>query len=327
MHRLTKLALLAAIALAPLAAHARSSYLSTFNSTYGTSGTALDSCNLCHPNGTSSFNSYANDFGAANHSFRAIEGTDSDRDGFTNLQEIQALTFPGDARSVPAPAAAPKIAVSSTSLAFGNVNVGSSSQQQTTVSNTGSADLTVTVARCSGTSAEFTASPASFTVAPNGRQAVSVTYAPSAAGSDTGCIAVAHNDSTTTTVNVAVSGAGQDAVPPPPAVLDVDITRFGVARRLDLSRGAVASPTVSVVNAGTATGTATISVEGVDAAGVVVYSSSQDVLLAPAATAKVKLTPEFNPAGLAAGQYTFTATVVDADPDVDVASVTVKVIP
>ena len=29
-------------------AHAKSSYLSSFNSTYGTSGTALNSCNLCH---------------------------------------------------------------------------------------------------------------------------------------------------------------------------------------------------------------------------------------------------------------------------------------
>lgn len=330
MHRLTKLALLAvAIAAAPLAAQARSSFLSTFNSTYGTSNTALDTCNLCHPSGTSSFNAYANDLRAANiasnvsSALRAVENLDSDGDGATNLVEINALTFPGDPRSVPVvqPPAAPQIAVSATSLSFGTVNVGSTSQQTTNVSNGGTADLTVTVARCSGTSTEFTASPASFTVAPNGRQAVSVTYAPTAAGTDSGCIAVASN-AATGTVNVQVSGAGQDVAAPPPSVLDVDITRYGVARRLDLSRGAVATPTVSVVNAGTVGGTATVTVESV-AAG---YSASQDVFLAPGATAKVKL-PEFNPAAVGVGEYTFTATVADADADQDVATVVVKVIP
>ena len=326
MHSMKKLAVLAALLASPFAANARSSYLSTFNTTYGTSGTVLNTCNLCHPNGTSSFNAFANDFGAANHSFKAIESLDSDKDGFSNITEINARTFPGDARSVPAPTpppAAPKIAVSSTSLAFGTIGVNATGTQTTVVSNASTADLTVTASRCNGTSAEFSASPASFTVAAGGKTTVTVTYAPVDATVDGGCVALANNDSATGTVNVTVSGTGQAATPPPAALLDVDITRFNVARRLDISRGAVASPTVSVVNAGTKAGTATITVECPAA----LYSSSQTVTLAAGATAKVKLVPDVVAESLAAGEYTFTATVADEDPDTDEAVVVVKVIP
>src|SRR5512141_1876233 len=60
MHRLSKLAVLAmAIAATPLAASARSTYLSAFNTKYKTSGTVLDTCNTCHGSGgTSTFNPY-----------------------------------------------------------------------------------------------------------------------------------------------------------------------------------------------------------------------------------------------------------------------------
>ena len=42
------------------AAYAKSGYLTTFNTTYGTSGTVLNTCSLCHPGGTTSQrNAYA----------------------------------------------------------------------------------------------------------------------------------------------------------------------------------------------------------------------------------------------------------------------------
>lgn len=442
MYRITRLAVLAAIvAAAPLAASARSSYLSSFNSKYGTASTALDSCNLCHPSGTSSFNAYANDLRAAgistnvNAAFTAAEPKDSDGDGYTNITEINARSHPGDSRSVPAPAPAPAIAVAPTSLAFGTVTVGSPSTLNLTVSNGGTATLTVgsisrcsgtsgeftaspaaltvaaggratvavsyaptaagtdggcialannsatpnvqvnvsgtgeivvapsphvsvapaslsfgtvtvgsaanqttvvsnsgdgdlvvsSVARCTGTSAEFTASPASFTVAAGGSQTVTVTYRPVDATVDGGCIAVASNDTGAGTVNVGVGGTGQAQANP---VVDVDVTRFSAAKRLDISRGGTATPKVAVVNAGTAAGTATIQLEGSapDANGVpqVLYTASEDVTLAPATTTKV-LFPTFVPT--ASGIVTWTVTVADQDPDVDAATATTKIVP
>ena len=76
-------------------AHAVSRYLTDFNSTYGTTGTALDTCTVCHTS-VPSRNSYGADFAANGHSFTAIANLDSDGDGATNGAEITARTFPGD---------------------------------------------------------------------------------------------------------------------------------------------------------------------------------------------------------------------------------------
>ena len=65
-------------------------------------GTVLDSCTLCHVSDRDfSLDPYGRDYDRNQSNFAAIESFDSDGDGFTNLAEIQALTFPGKADSVP----------------------------------------------------------------------------------------------------------------------------------------------------------------------------------------------------------------------------------
>ncbi len=72
-------------------------------------GSQLDGCALCHSSATDlSFNPYGTAFAGAGHSFSAIELLDSDGDGATNIAEIRALTFPGNAGSRPSvPTATP----------------------------------------------------------------------------------------------------------------------------------------------------------------------------------------------------------------------------
>jgi hypothetical protein len=85
-------------------AESRPEYLSQFNAKYKTSGSRLDSCTTCHASSSPSkenLNPYGRDFGAANHDFGAIEGKDSDGDGFSNVDEINAGTFPGDPNENP----------------------------------------------------------------------------------------------------------------------------------------------------------------------------------------------------------------------------------
>ncbi|MCP4968439.1 MAG: hypothetical protein GY926_24800 [bacterium] len=84
-------------------AAAKSGFLGDFNAIYGTAGTPLDSCSLCHTN-VPAVNSYGADWKSNGKSFSAIDGMDSDGDGWPNLQEIQALTMPGDSSSTPPPA-------------------------------------------------------------------------------------------------------------------------------------------------------------------------------------------------------------------------------
>lgn len=85
-------------------AESKPEYLSEFNSRYKTAGSHLDTCSTCHASTSPSkenLNPYGNDFGAANHDFGAIEGKDSDGDGFSNIDEIKAGTFPGDPNENP----------------------------------------------------------------------------------------------------------------------------------------------------------------------------------------------------------------------------------
>ena len=142
--------------------------------------------------------------------------------------------------------AAPRIAVAPTSLAFGNVTVAASSPLTFTISNTGTAALTGTVARASATSTEFTVSPASFNVAAGGSQVVTVTYAPTGTGADAGSIAVSSNDTTAPTTSVNLSGTGV-AAPAPAIALSPAALPFG-----SVTVGGSTSLTVQVQNPGTA---------------------------------------------------------------------------
>lgn len=82
---------------------AQSSFLSSFNQHYDTYDTKLDSCDVCHsgPNGGGSLDPYGRAYSGSGRNFASIEDLDSDGDGFTNLEEIDALTFPGDSSDFP----------------------------------------------------------------------------------------------------------------------------------------------------------------------------------------------------------------------------------
>lgn len=81
---------------------AKSNYLSSFNQHYNTSGTKLDTCNTCHGSSSGgSFNPYGMAYSGSGRNFASIEDLDSDKDGFTNIEEIKALTFPGNANDYP----------------------------------------------------------------------------------------------------------------------------------------------------------------------------------------------------------------------------------
>ncbi len=82
-----------------------------FTAQYDVSGTKLDSCQLCMASTTApvSWNEYGMEL-KSNSDFKDnlelamknIESMDSDGDGFTNIEEIQGATFPGDASDFPA---------------------------------------------------------------------------------------------------------------------------------------------------------------------------------------------------------------------------------
>lgn len=105
MQRIFKLiAVLVMLAIVAPLANAMSAYLYNFNNTYPAAAATLgQNCTLCHaiPEGGGPPNPYGADYAAFGYSFSDIEQLDSDNDGYTNIQEIQALTYPGDPTSHP----------------------------------------------------------------------------------------------------------------------------------------------------------------------------------------------------------------------------------
>ena len=79
--------------------------LSPFNAKYNTSGTRLNTCKVCHIT-IANLNQYGMDMskqtGTTEQRLANIELFDSDGDGFSNIDEINNLTFPGDFEDTPA---------------------------------------------------------------------------------------------------------------------------------------------------------------------------------------------------------------------------------
>lgn len=71
-----------------------------FNTAYGTTGTRLDDCATCHTTAPE-LNPYGVALNDSGLDFAAIEPDDSDGDGFSNIDEIDNLTFPGDPNDFP----------------------------------------------------------------------------------------------------------------------------------------------------------------------------------------------------------------------------------
>ena len=111
------------------------------------------------------------------------------------------------------------ITISSTSLAFGDVETGQSSILVVTITNSGGTELSVTGITLSDD--QFTASTGSFAVGPGGRQDVTVTYTPGAEGSHAGTLTVESSDEDEGTVEIALSGSGIVPVPSLPTSITV----------------------------------------------------------------------------------------------------------
>lgn len=114
-----------------------------------------------------------------------------------------------------APPAQPDIEVQPTALDFGSVTVGSTADRTVTVRNVGTAPLTVTAMSVDNPRFTVVSPPTPFTVDAGGQQAVTVRFAPTGAGAQTGTLRIQSNDPDEATVSVSLTGQGVAAQPPP----------------------------------------------------------------------------------------------------------------
>lgn len=88
-------------AICAVSAHAKNEYLFAAGLFYPEiTSTELYNCSLCHSSGDNR-NPFGMDFEASGHNFQSIEDIDSDSDGFSNIVEIESLTWPGNPLSFP----------------------------------------------------------------------------------------------------------------------------------------------------------------------------------------------------------------------------------
>ena len=104
-------------------------------------------------------------------------------------------------------AASQTLSFSSTSLAFGSVNDGSSSTQSVTVTNTGNASVTISTITESGAGFALSGAGTPVTLSAGQHLSFAVVFSPTAAGTDSGSVSVASN-ATGSPATIALSGTG-----------------------------------------------------------------------------------------------------------------------
>jgi K319L-like, PKD domain len=252
------------ISLTASTAEAYSSYTTSFNAEYGTAGTnggsTMGSCITCHvnSNGTGGYNSYGNDWKPGKN-YSAIEGLDSDDDGYTNIDEILVDTFPGDASSKPAPVNDPPVADAGSDQ---TVNEGST----VTLDGSGSSDpddgiASYLWAQTGGTSvtlSDTTAAKPTFTapnfvsgantltfrltVTDNGNQSISDTVTISISDLNQAPIADAGSDQTILEVGVTVTLDGSGSSDPDDGIVSY-LWQQTAGSTINLSDDAAVEPT------------------------------------------------------------------------------------
>ena len=165
-------------------------------------------------------------------------------------EQYQRIWEQWAATTIYAPQLAPAVSLSPTSLSFGSQNVGTTSAAQTvTLTNTGTAPLTISGIAMNGANAsDFaqtnTCPTSPNTLAANASCAISVTFSPSATGARAASISVDDN-ATGSPQNISLSGTGIGSTPQ--VTLKRMVFRFGSQRVGTTS----ARQTTTLTNSGT----------------------------------------------------------------------------
>jgi hypothetical protein len=214
----------------------------------------------------------------------------------TNSPSTVALSGSGTAASQP------MISVVPGSVGFGSVSVGLSNTQTVTISNPGTASLSVSQSLLAGTGMSVSGLSLPLTVLAGKSASFTVAFAPKAAGSITGSLTLVSN-ALNSPLAVGLSGTGVSSV------LQLSVTpgslNFGT-----LTVGSNASQTVTIANIGNSS--VSVSALSMSGAGFSVSGISLPVTLAAAQslTFNVVFTPAS--AGSAVGSVTVVSTATTA---------------
>ena len=213
-------------------------------------------------------------------------------------------------------AATGQLALSSSNLNFGSVQIGSSKTVSVALTNTGKTNLTIAQATVTGTGFSFAGSTLPITLAPQQIAGLSVTFAPQGSGSASGSMSVAtlnpignSGKQRSSNSSISLSGTGtssQTAVTPGYLVVSPSSLDFGNAQ-LNSSQTKYATLT----NSGGSS--LTISQAAVTGAGFGVSGFTSPETLAPGQSLTLTLVFAPTVVGTASGTVTFASDASDAN--------------
>jgi hypothetical protein len=165
----------------------------------------------------------------------------------------------------------PQISVTPASVNFGSISTGVTNTQTLTISNPGTANLTLSQAVETGSGFSLSGLAMPLTIAPGGSYAFSVSFNPASAGTFSGTLTLSNN-SPTPSLSVPLSGSG--VAPTLTLAVSPASLSFG-----NVTTGTSASQTVSLTNTGNSN--VTLSQDSISGAGFNVSGLSFPLTLSP----------------------------------------------
>jgi len=200
--------------------------------------------------------------------------------------------------SATAVAAAPQISVSSTSIQFGTVGIGSTNSQDLTISNTGGADLTISVISVTGPGFGVSRITTPKTVTAGQSVSAGVSFQPAGGGGVSGTLSITSNDPGNPLMTVTLAGTGSATAP---GRLEVNPTSVSFG---NVSIGSSGTKSIILNNPGTTS--VPISIIAVSGTGFSVNGITTPFTLNAASTATLNAVFAPTAAGSASGSVTIT---------------------
>lgn len=196
----------------------------------------------------------------------------------------------------------PEIGAIPSSAPFGNVTVGNTNSQTITLTNGGTANLTISQGSVSGNGFKITGLSTPLTIQPGGNATFNAVFTPTGAGKVTGAVSLA-NDAPSSPYTIALSGTG---------VTQTQVLTFNVSGLSfgNVSVGSNSSLPATLTNTGNAS--VTVSSSNTTGAGFTVSGVSPGETLNP--NQSIPVTVQFAPsaAGAVNGNLTIVSNATDS---------------
>jgi Abnormal spindle-like microcephaly-assoc'd, ASPM-SPD-2-Hydin len=206
-----------------------------------------------------------------------------------------------------------QLTVSSAALNLGSVLVGSTQSQTVTLTNATGTTVNVNQAVASGNGFGVSGVALPFTLGAGQSQAISITFAPTSAGSASGSLSIASDATTNPSISVALSAVGvtPGSLTGTPTALNFSTVKVGSSQTLNASVTNSGGSSVSVTGA------------SISGSGYSISGMSTPITLSPGQSKSFSVTFKPQTSGAANGQLAIASTATNSNLDIPLSATAV----